>query len=136
MVSYAILLINARSLRKTSVRERRKWCKWIWEEKNKTFNKRDFKRRQFYKRKCGKTYIVGDLFTNIDSMSCSSKCDSDGDKKRTRLLWDSLLHHLHHHHPIYTYASWPRVNARYKMMMMIVVIAILMRSFVYHYMMN
>jgi hypothetical protein len=40
------------------------------------------------------------------------------------LFWDSLLHHHRYHHPLHTYASWLRVNERYKMMMIVVMVIV------------
>jgi hypothetical protein len=52
-------------------------------------------------------------------------------RRWSHLHWDSLLFH-YHYHPLDTYASWPKVNTRYKMMI-IVAIVIAMRSFLYHH---
>jgi hypothetical protein len=96
-------------------------------KKNKPYKKKDGKKKEFHKnKKNGNAYIVGDWLTDIESSSGSSNDESDDEKKVAALVIGSSLSPRHcRHHPLHTYASWPRVNKRYKMMKIVVVMKML-----------
>jgi hypothetical protein len=106
------------------------------EKKEKRFFKRkDGKHKRFLKKKNGKAYIVGDC-----SLTLSHQVDLLQVKKRMmKKLLPSLgtsLHHHHRHHRLLTYASWLEVNGRYKMIMILLMIVIVMMNLLHLPMMN
>jgi hypothetical protein len=106
------------------------------EKKEKKFFKRkDGKHKRFHKKKNGKAYIVSDWLTDIESSSGSSSSE-EMMKKLPPSLGTSLHHHHHHPHPLLTYASWLKVNERYKLIMILLMIVIVMMNLLHLPMMN
>jgi hypothetical protein len=106
------------------------------EKKEKKFFKRkDGKHKRFHKKKNRKAYIVGDWLTDIESSSGSSSSEEEMMKKLPLSLGISLHHH-HHPHLLLTYASWLKVNGRYKLRMILLMIVIVMMNLLLLPMMN
>jgi hypothetical protein len=112
------------------------------EKKEKKFFKRkEEKHKRLHKKKNGEAYIVGDRLTDIESSSGSSSSEEENDEKLLPSL-GIYFHHHHHPHLLLTYASWLKVNKRYKLRMIslmivtVIVIVIVMMSMLLLPMMN
>jgi ABC-type antimicrobial peptide transport system permease subunit len=110
------------------------------EKKEKNFFKiKDGKHKRFHKKKNGRhTLLV------TDSLTLSSQAGLLQVKKKMMkklpLSLGTSLHHHHHPHPLLTYASWLKVNERYKLimilLMIVIVIVIVMMNLLHLPMMN
>jgi hypothetical protein len=94
------------------------------EKKEKKFFKRkEGKHKRFHKKKNGKAYIIGDWLTTLNPQAGLRQVK----KRMMKMLPPPLgisLHHHHHPHLLLTYASWLKVNGRYKLRMILLMIVI------------
>jgi hypothetical protein len=106
------------------------------EKKEKRFFKRkDGKHKRFHKRK-----MESHILLVTGSLTLSHQVDLlQVKKKMMKKLSPSLgtsLHYHHRHHRLLTYASWLEVNGRYKMIMILLMIVIVMMNLLHLPMMN
>ena len=96
-------------------------------KKNKPYKKYGKKKEFHKKNKNDKAYIVGDWLTDIELSSGLSDDESENEKENVAALVivSSLSPSTPRHHPLHTYASWTRVNERYKKIMIVVVMTML-----------
>jgi hypothetical protein len=135
MESLVILLINVTSPRRTSSRARKKMTVMMRKRKIDSSRGRMGSTRGSTKRKMERhTLLV------TGSLTLSHQVDLlQVKKKMMKKLPPSLgisLHHHHHHHRLLTYASWLEVNGRYKMIMILLMIVIVMMNLLHLPMMN
>jgi hypothetical protein len=118
-----ILLINATSTRKTSSRARKMMEVMMRRKKRSSSRVKKASTRGSTKRKIEKhiLLVIGSLTLNPQAGLLQVK------NKMMKRLSPSLgisLHHQHHLHPLHTYVSWLKVNERYNLKMILLMIVI------------
>jgi hypothetical protein len=121
--------------RRTSSRARNKMTAMMRKRKRDSSRGRMGRTRGSTKRKMERHILLV-----IGSLTLSHQVDLlQVKKKMMKKLPPSLgtsLHHHHRHHRLLTYASWLEVNGRYKMILILLMIVIVMRNLLHLAMMN
>jgi hypothetical protein len=130
-----ILLTNATSPRKTNSRARKMMKVMMRRKKRSSSRRKKATTRGFIKRRMEKhiLFVIGSPTLNPQATLQVKKM-----MKRSPPSLGISLHHHHHLHILHTYASWLKVNGRYKMKMSLlkIVIVIMMMNMLLPLMMN
>jgi hypothetical protein len=132
-----ILLINATSPRRTSSRERKMLTVMMRKRKRNSSRERMGSTKDSIRRKMERhtLLVTGSLTLSPQAGLLQVKKKM---MKKLPLLLGTSIHHHHHPDPLLTYASWLKVNGRYKlrMILLMIVIVIVMMSLLNLPMMN
>jgi hypothetical protein len=132
-----ILLINATSPRRTSSRERKMLTVMMRKRKRNSSRERMGSTKDSIRRKMERHTLLVTGSLTLSPQAGLLQVKKKMMKKRPLSLGTSLYHH-HHPDPLLTYASWLKVNGRYKlrMILLMIVIVIVMMSLLNLPMMN
>jgi hypothetical protein len=130
-----ILLINTTSPRRTSSRAIKMMTVMMRKRKRNSSRERMGSTKDSIRRKMERhtLLVTGSLTLSPQTGLLQVKKKM---MKKLPLSLGTSLHHHHHPHPLLTYASWLKVNERYKLRMILLMIVIVMMSLLHLPMMN